>query len=255
MKLSNLDILAKKNVAEFRRTQGLGAAEALNLESLLLQLNVLTVFLPLKGASGMALKINHEGQNNCFILVNANHPIGRQNFTICHELYHLFVQKNFTSQICHTATFDRKDEHEHAADLFATHFLMPEAAINRLLPEDELTQKTAISLASLLILEQYFGTSRAAMLYRLSSLGYHSLGKNEALHKKYSKDIQKNAHEYGYDTRLYKSGNHQKVIGDYGVLARTHFERDAISESRYAELMQAIFLNIYTLQTDEAENN
>ena len=30
-----------------------------------------------------------------FMLINANHSIGKQNFSIAHELYHLFVQENF----------------------------------------------------------------------------------------------------------------------------------------------------------------
>jgi Zn-dependent peptidase ImmA (M78 family) len=131
---------------------------------------------------------------------------------------------------------------------------MPEDAIERLLPEEELTRKVEVSLASLLKLEHYFGASRAAIMTRLSGLGYEGFRKNEKSHKAYSKDIQKKATEYGYDIDIYKVGNNQKVIGDYGVLARKFFENEVISESRYAELMQDIFVNIYTPQTDEAEN-
>jgi Zn-dependent peptidase ImmA (M78 family) len=254
MTLSKSDILAKKDAAEFRRAQGLSAAEAVNLESLLLQLNVVTVFLPLQGVSGMAVKMTKMDKVNRFILVNAHHSIGRQNFTLCHELYHLFVQKDFTAQVCQTGVFNRKDENEYRADLFASHFLMPEDAIERLLPEDELTHKSEVSLASLLKLEHYFGASRAAIMTRLSSLGYEGFRKTEKLNKLYGKDVQKKAMEYGYDTDIYKVGNLQKVIGDYGVLARGFFENELISESRYAELMQDIFVNIYTSQSDETEN-
>jgi Zn-dependent peptidase ImmA (M78 family) len=254
MTLIKSDILAKKDAAEFRRAQGLSAAESVNLESLLLQLNVLTVFLPLQGVSGMALRMINKDKVNRFILVNSNHSIGRQNFTICHELYHLFIQKNFIAQVCQTAMFNKKDENEYRADLFASHFLMPEDGIERLLKEDELTHKEEISLASLLKLEQYFGSSRSAIMTRLSSLGYEGFRKTEKLSKTHGKDIQKKATEYGYDISLYKTGNQQKVIGDYGVLSRQLFERELISESRYAELMQDIFVNIYTPHVDETEN-
>jgi Zn-dependent peptidase ImmA (M78 family) len=99
MTLIKSDILAKKDAAEFRRAHGLSAAEAINLDSLLLQLNIVTVFLPLQGVSGMAVKMTKKDKVNRFILVNAYHSIGRQNFTICHELYHLFVQKDFMNTV------------------------------------------------------------------------------------------------------------------------------------------------------------
>ena len=249
------EILAKKEAAEFRRAHGLSAAESLHLENLLLDLNILTVFLPLKGISGMALKVVNGDSINRFILVNSNHPIGRQNFTICHELYHLFIQKNFTSQICQTGTFNRKDLDEYRADLFASHLLIPEDGIERMLNEVELTRKSSISLASVLKLSQYFACSNTALMIRLDGLGYDGFRKNETLQKEYSKEIQKKAIEHGYDIAIYKSGNLNKVIGDYGVLARRHFEDNNISESRYAELMYDIFVNIYNLpNTDDCEN-
>jgi Zn-dependent peptidase ImmA (M78 family) len=244
------DIIAKKFAAEFRRTHGLSAAESLNLDSLLLDLNVLTVFLPLKGISGMAAKI---GGNN-FVLVNANHAIARQNFTICHEIYHLFVQENFVSQICNTGTFDKRDKIEYQADLFASHLLVPEDGIERLLLEEELIHEKPISLASMLKLSQYFGCSFSSLMMRLSNLGYNGFKKNEELNKSYGKDIGKKAAEHGYDTSIYKSGNYNKVIGDYGVLARNFYDSDRISESRYAELMNDIFVNIYTPQLDAQQN-
>jgi Zn-dependent peptidase ImmA (M78 family) len=241
------DIIVKKSAAEFRRKHGLSSAESINLYSLLLDLNVLTVFLPLKGVSGMAAKLD----SSRFILINANHAIGRQNFTLCHELYHLFIQENFVHQYCNTGLFDRKNPVEFKADLFASHLLIPEEGVERLLPEDELTQKKPISLATMLELSQYFGCSFSALRVRLQDMGFHGFKKEDNLYKSFSKDISKKATEYGYDTALYKSGNYNKVIGDYGVLARQYYEQDKISESRYAELMNDIFVNIYTPQSDE----
>ena len=124
-----------------------------------------------------------------------------------------------------------------------------------MLNEVELTRKSSISLASVLKLSQYFACSNTALMIRLDGLGYDGFRKNETLQKEYSKEIQKKAIEHGYDIAIYKSGNLNKVIGDYGVLARRHFEDNNISESRYAELMYDIFVNIYNLpNTDDCEN-
>lgn len=49
--------IIERQVAEFRADNGLSASEAINLKSLLLKLNVLTIFRPLSdNFSGMCLK-------------------------------------------------------------------------------------------------------------------------------------------------------------------------------------------------------
>lgn len=90
MKASLLN-LVENQVSRFRQKAGLSDAEAVNLKSLLLKLNVLTVYRPLSDKfSGMSLK---SGERR-FMLVNSNQPRCRQHFTIAHELYHLYVDSN-----------------------------------------------------------------------------------------------------------------------------------------------------------------
>ena len=72
--------IIERQVAEFRADNGLSASEAINLKSLLLKLNVLTIFRPLSdNFSGMCLK---DGSGHRFMLVNSSHSRGRQHFTI-----------------------------------------------------------------------------------------------------------------------------------------------------------------------------
>lgn len=79
-------IISKKAI-EFRQENGLSATEPVLLKSILLSNNVLVLFKPLSSNfSGMAIK---SGENR-FILVNSSHSLGKQHFTIAHELYHLF---------------------------------------------------------------------------------------------------------------------------------------------------------------------
>ncbi len=255
MKPSDLEV-AKLDSFNFRKAQGLSTAEPLNLESLLLHLNILTVFLPLKKMSGMAIKIDAENQTRRFILVNSNHTLGRQHFTICHELYHLFVQKNFQFKVCDKPMFDKKDMDEYRADLFASYLLIPEDALRSMSLNEDFDVENTLKLRShILKMEQYFGCSRQSLLYRLSQMGYSELKKDTPLHKDLSKNISLQAQQYGYDLSLYKSANKNKVIGDYGDLAKSLYDKEQISESNFASLMEQIFVNIYTPQTDEPEND
>ena len=84
--------IIEKQVSAFRTDNGLSASEPVTLKSLLLKLNILTVFRPLSdNFSGMCLKDN---SGHRFMLINSNQPRGRQHFTIAHELYHLFLNNN-----------------------------------------------------------------------------------------------------------------------------------------------------------------
>ena len=110
---------AKAN--KFRRELGLGIETSIDLEKLLLTLGVLTVYKPLESDfSGMALKTNA----NLFMLINSAIPLGRQNFTIGHELYHLFIQSDFNFQMCNAGKFDKKDKEEYNADIFSSYFFI-----------------------------------------------------------------------------------------------------------------------------------
>ena len=68
----------------------LGDRLPVDIESLLVDQGIITVYTPMSDSfSGMCLK--YDEQTN-FILINSTMPMGRQNFTVAHELYHLFVQ-------------------------------------------------------------------------------------------------------------------------------------------------------------------
>lgn len=226
---------AKAN--KFRRELGLGIETSIDLEKLLLTLGVLTVYKPLESDfSGMALKTNA----NLFMLINSAIPLGRQNFTIGHELYHLFIQSDFNFQMCNAGKFDKKDKEEYNADIFSSYFLMPEAAIIKQIPEKELGWGETISLATLIKMEQYFSVSRAALLVRLSKGKYIHYDD----YKPYLNGVIKSAVEHGYPSALYERSDKDKVIGDYGIKVRALFDIDKISESHYHSLMLDIGLDI-----------
>ena len=240
-----MNIIIQKKANVFREKNGLSSSEPIRLKSLLIKLNILTLFRPLSdNFSGMALK---SGADVMFMLINSNHSIGRQHFTIAHELYHLFEQEYFEIHQCNTGLFDKKNRQECDADFYAASLLMPESGLLDLIPDAELQNKT-ISIQTLLRLEQYYSVSHSAMLYRLNYLKLIS----ESIFESFRKiNIIRTSALYGYDTNLYKAGNTDVIIGDYGEKARLLYDKGKISESHYWELMRDIGID---LTSSENEN-
>ena len=236
----------EKKAISFRQQNGLSSTEPIRLKSLLLKNNVLTIFKPLSSSfSGMAVKV----LNHRFVLISTEQSIGKQHFTIGHELYHLFVQENFTSQTCRTGTFDKKDIEEYRADWFAAFLLLPEDGILQMIPNEELSGSGKISLQTILKIEHYYTVSRRALLYRLLKLGFI----DEKLHELYKVGIKVGALQNGYPIHLYEHGNRNEIVGGYGTLANELFSSEKISESHYLELMNAIGFNPLE-QKEDAEN-
>lgn len=234
--MNNFIIESKAN--EFRTSNGIGANDPIRLKSLLNNLNLITVYKPLSSDfSGMALKIINNENIDRFILVNSNHSLGKQHFTICHELYHLFIQREFNYMVCKTGVFDKKDKEEFNADYFAAVLLLPESGIKSLIPDVELA-KDKITIKTILKLEHYYSCSRAALLYRLQDIGLIS----KSYAENFRSSIKFNAIQHGYNTELYSDGNHNLVVGNYGELAYQLYNKEKISESYYYSLLRDLGL-------------
>jgi Zn-dependent peptidase ImmA (M78 family) len=162
-------------------------------------------------------------------------------------LYHLFIQQDFDSEISYTGRFDKKNKTEYDADCFAAYLLLPEVGVKSLIPKDELS-KNKISIETILKIEQFFSSSRMALLYRLSEMKLIDFDK----YQKYTIDVIKNAQLYGFVTNLYKPTHRNLVIGDYGIKAKKLLENDKISESHYISLMLDIGIDIADLTKEEA---
>ena len=233
--------------SNFRTENGYGVNEPIHLTSLLLRKNIITIFRPLSAKfSGMAIKANNDLK---FMMVNQNHCLGKQHFTIGHELYHLFIQEAFSSQRCMTALFDKQiDVAEQKADMFAACLLLPETGITELIPISERQKRNMISAETIFKIQQYYSLSINALIYRLVELGF--VDKN--YFDKYSSDKKNTARKLGYDISLYEPGNKFKVIGNYGLLVNQLYKNRKISEPYYLELLNAI--NIDPFEVAENEN-
>lgn len=234
IRFETLDNDIQQKAIKFRRDNGFSNTEPIRLKSLLLKCNVLTVFRKLSDDfSGMAIKVGEDR----FMMVNQEHNLGKQHFTIAHELYHLFVQENFLSQSCVTGRFDRRaDIEEYKADMFAAYFLLPQDGLILNIPSNELGVRDTIRLETILRLEQYYSVSRRAVLQRLKNMGIIT----SISFDRYAVNVKRSAAAYGYELDLYTPGNANLVVGDYGVVAHQLFENEKISESHYLELMRTI---------------
>lgn len=241
-------LVLEKYAAQFRAELGYSNTESIHLKSLLHKLGVLAVFKPLEmEISGMAIKV---GKSNRFMLINTARTIGHQHFTICHELYHLFIQKDFNFQVCQVGQFDKKDKQEYNADIFAAKFLIPEEGVLALIPDWELS-KSKVTLATVLKIEQYFSCSRRALLNRLSELKLIDKKQKE----EYKEEVRASAMKHGYSLKLYEKDEQSEVIGDYGNLARKLFEQDRISESHYYGLLEDLGLDFSVLRGNGNEED
>lgn len=227
----------KQEAFELRRKFGFSGTEPIRLKSLLLKEEILTYFTPLDDAfSGMAIEAN----GTKFLVINSKHSLGRQHFTICHELYHLYVDKGFTTHRCQAATFDKANKSEYWADTFASHFLLPEAGVLTEIPKNE-WRKDKIKLATIIKIEQYYSCSRRALVNCLMHLKFVSNKyKNQLIIR-----IKKSAQLHGYPINLYESGNEGEFWGNYGSLAKELFDSELISEGKYAALMKDIGIDIF----------
>lgn len=238
----------ENQAATFRKNNGFGETDSIRLESFLMKNNIITLFKPLSGGlAGMAIKAS---SNAMFILVNSNHTMGKQHFTIAHELYHLFIQDNFDSQKCMTGLFDGHDDiEEQKADLFAANLLLPELGVFELIPEEERQRKNTITPETIFKIQQYYSVSVKAVIYRLVEFGLV----DNSYFEKYSSGVKIKARLLGYDVKLFEKANENKTIGNYATLASKLYSNQKISESYYLELLNAIGFDPF--ENDEEQDN
>lgn len=249
MDFKTLESQLEQDAIRFRSDHGMSDREPIRLKSLLMYLNVQTMFRPMsEGMSGMAIKSDQSLSPLRFVLINSAKSLGHQHFTICHELYHLYIQPDFTSMVCSTGRFERKSKVEYQADVFASYLLLPESGILYLIPRDEI-ETDKISLATILKIENYFACSRAALLFRLKKLKLITQSKAD----QFNQNIRKSAIAYGYSTTLYEHGNSGEVIGDYGSLARELYDKEFISQSHYYTLLQDLGMDPEEIEISEHE--
>ena len=198
--------------------------------------NITLVFHPFTNeVSGMSYQIS---KNQKLIAINSTMSYGRQRFTIAHELYHLNFQENFEFIICGKNLWNQVDDEEKNADAFASFFLAPFDAL-RIFINDEIYQggePRILSVEDIVKIEQYFGMSRQATLYRLRSENYVQWDQLDEL----KSNVIGSARRFGYDDQIYRPTPAEFQIittGSYLELLGQLFEKGTISKGKYEEYL------------------
>lgn len=216
--------------------------DPVRIHQILKEKHILTWFKKLdKNFSGMAIRINGNGASvdKYFMLINTALPYAKQRFTACHELYHLLYQKDFKVSQNNAGLFDKKEEEEYNADVFAAYLLLPEMGLKELVPAVE-QQVDKITLATLLKVEQNFLCSRAALLTRLKELKWIT----KKTFDLYKNNVVNSAIEYGYNTQLYYPTYQTELVGDYNLKARELYDMGRISQAKYYSLLMDMEINV-----------
>lgn len=221
---------------KMRAEAGVTPTEPIHTKTLLRKLGVMVMYRPLsERACGLSMR-SADGEMR-FMLINSNNSRGRQHFTICHELFHLYYDEEPKPHVCGSPGME-KDPSEINANAFASALLLPPVGVLASVPPEEIKNRR-VTMATMLRLEQLFGVSHQSLCYCLRHM--RLLTEDELqVHLEESKSIQQIAAEYGYDTSLYQGGNEGVVIGDFGEKARRLFDLERISEGHYVELLNLL---------------
>ncbi len=224
---------------ETRRRFGIDAYAPLDVLNLLLGLENLTVtFLPMSQTlSGMCIR----DEGNILVAVNSRMPLGRQHYTMAHELYHLFYHRELGRVICPSDFGNKKDAREIEADKFATYFLAPPEALRRFLTQDiGRDPDQQLSKSDLVRIGQHFKMSHQAVLWRLVDERYLSREDKERMES----GVTRTALRLGFDASLYEpSPEHlrYRTLGSYIKKATELLEQDLVSCGKYEELLLDAF--------------
>ncbi len=178
--------------------------------------------------SGMCIK-NEPGSG--IIAINSSMPLGRQHFTLAHELYHLyFTETPFI--VCPDDESSSQNDEEKKANEFAMFFLMPNYGFYGYFED---MCGGALTIDTILKMEHYYQVSRRALLSKLCFLKLL----DPVYKEQFLVNIVRTASEKGYPKNLYQSPcfAQSTTYGKYVALVNDLFSRGVISKQKRDELL------------------
>lgn len=245
MQLSNQAYQLRKELGEDDTSPINIGALAQSIENLTL------IYYPLgKNISGICYK----GEKSNVIAINSQMSLGRQRFSLAHELYHLKFEEESTTTFSMTQ-IGNGNENEKKADIFASYLLVPQQSLyNNIQKIKKISNKNKLEIEDIIKMEQHYGVSHKAMMYRLKSEGEITSEQEE----KISTGIIELATKLGYDTSLYYPSdekNQIKVLGYYIGKTEELLNKELISQGKYEELLLDAFRSDIVYGVDDLEEN
>ena len=235
--IDRFDLMTK--ATQLRKRLGVDNSSPVDIFTLVQSIDCLTlVFFPMgSNLSGMCIKNSHDC---CVIAINSLMTLGRQRFSLAHELFHLYYDDTMVS-VC-SRLQDVSTVLEQKADTFASFFLMPQAELDTRVSSLAGQHKTKnLTLDDVIRLEQYFGISHKAAVLRLKSGNYLNSDDAEAF---LTARVRRRAEEIGFSPNLYlplPEEQRYKTYGYYIDLVQKRFDLGRISSGKYEELLLDAF--------------
>lgn len=220
---------------------GLGDEPISDIFRLLESQGIYLFIRPLQG-NVSAMFMRHKDIH--MVIINSDRTLGHQIFSAAHELSHYLFDKELMGGICVVNKFNQDLEVERLADLFASHFLMPEEGILKHISKRKKAVNTKLNISDIIYLQQYFNVSWKAMLYRLLNLG---LLTSQEVDEYRELSIKREAAKLGYDLSLYSKDNTFRPSQRYIEYAIKAFEHDEISEKKLNEYLSDIGISLEML--------
>lgn len=200
-----------------------------------------------KRISGMCTKVD----DDIIICLNSATSVGRQRFTLAHELYHIFYEEISGRVICDMSMGDDKSDSEREADMFAGYLLMPYDALFQY--SNKFFSKW--SLDRVIDAEQFFQISHMAMIFRLEKDRFVD-SRTADSYKNVT--VSREAARLGYGKELYlpqPEGKKYFTTGEYVRKIEHLTEKDKISDGKREELLLEGFRADIVYNLDEEEGN
>lgn len=243
---NNLEIEAKTKAAKIRSKLGFAQEPISDIFNLVESLGILLTAKPLEESNISAFFMHYK--ENYLFFVNSAHSLGRQHFSIAHELYHYYFDENLTGNICNTFKFkNQRNRSEKLADYFAVHFLMPTDGV---LKYFDMIGSENINIQKVIKAQNYFKVSFKAMLLRLRVLGLIS---NEEYKSMDETHLHSTFAKFGYTTDLIEPTNKTYIPQNYIEVLTENFEESKISSKAYNEYLSDVGLIRKDLEKSEEE--
>lgn len=201
-----------KELAQWLRNElGLGDGPITDLPDLVedeLGLDVALEPLP-DGLAGLCV-VNDRA---CLALVDSSAVVGRQRFTLAHEIAHLLAGD--PEPVLVDEQLFSSSPRERQANAFAAHLLMPEAGLKRAIKERKIDGRVAAELL------YEFGVSMDALCWQLLNLGWIKEGQRRSLQGTPPKAL---AFQHGYVSQWHAGEQQRHVVRPPLRLVRRGFD-------------------------------
>lgn len=178
---------------------------------------------------------------NTFIFINKNHTLGRQNFSLWHEVYHWFTESTGVVSIKGDSN---NNEIEFCADYFASLVMIDEEVLKEKLNESGYSYKNIkfIRNTQIIKLQHFFNVSYTAMVRKLIEIF-----PNADLSMRYGLGTPKREDELldetaklGLDVQLIKPVNESYMSSEIFQLLENLYDQNKITKFKLESLIDFI---------------